>query len=198
MGAELGGSSIKLWEKLLYQNVLSGYHTKWMQRRRWNFLKKRFKFWHENRVNISNNVKILNPEYISMDSRAFVGHHCLLAANEKSEITIGKDVQIAFHTFLLTGNHRFDQLDVPIYDQPGEYAPITVEDDVWIGCRCMVLPGVTVGEHAVVAAHTVLSKDVPAWAVVGGNPARIIKYRKAMTGEELKKYSNKKYVKMKD
>ena len=198
MGNELGGLKVRLWEKLLYQHVLSSYHTKWMQRRRWNFLKKRFKFWHENRVNVSHNVKILNPEYISMDSRAFVGHHCLLAASKGGNITIGKDVQIAFHTFLLTSNHRFDQLDVPIWDQPGTYAPITVEDDVWIGCRCMILPGVTVGEHAVVAAHTVLAKDVPPWAIVGGNPARIIKYRKAMTDEELQKYSAKQYVKMRD
>jgi chloramphenicol O-acetyltransferase type B len=62
----------------------------------------------------------------------------------------------------------------------------------------MILAGVTVGEHAVVAAHTVLSKDVPPWAVVGGNPARVIKYRKPMTDDEMKKYSDKRYVKMRN
>ena len=116
MDGELAGSKVKLWEKLLYQHVLSNYHTKWMQRRRWNFLKKRFKFWHENRVNISHDVKVVNPENISMDSRAFVGHHCLLDA--RAEITIGKDVQIAYHTFMLTSNHTFDNIELPIYDQP--------------------------------------------------------------------------------
>jgi maltose O-acetyltransferase len=198
MGAELRGGGIKLWEKLLYKHFLSNYHSNWIQRRRWNFLKKRFKYWHENRVNISHDVKVSNPQCISMDSRAFVGNNCLLGAGEGGEINIGKDVQIAFHTFLLTSNHEFDKLDVPIYDQPMRFAPITIKDDVWIGCRCMILAGVTVGEHAVVAAHTVLSKDVPPWAVVGGNPARVIKYRKPMTDDEMKKYSDKRYVKMRN
>ena len=98
-----------------------------------------------------------------MDSRAFVGHHCLLDA--RAEITIGKDVQIAFHTFMLTSNHKFDNIEIPIDDQPMEYAPITIRNDVWIGCRCMILPGVTIGDHAIVAAHTVLAKSVPPWAI---------------------------------
>lgn len=130
-----------------------------------------------------------------MDSRAFVGHHCLLDA--KGGITIGKDVQIAFHTFMLTGNHKFNQIDIPIYDQQMEYAPITIGNDVWIGCRCIILPGVTIGDHAIVAAHAVISKDVPPWAIVGGNPAQIIKYRKGMNKEELEKYSSNKYLKNK-
>ncbi len=56
-------------------------------------------------------------------------------------------------------------------------APITICDGVWIGARAIILPGVTMGEGAVVAAGAVVTKDVESWAVVGGNPAKFIKKR---------------------
>ena len=56
--------------------------------------------------------------------------------------------------------------------------PITIDNDVWIGLRAMIMPGVTIGDHAIVAAGSVVTKDVPEWAIVGGNPAKIIKSRK--------------------
>jgi maltose O-acetyltransferase len=59
-----------------------------------------------------------------------------------------------------------------------ESRPIQVCDDVWIGMRAMIMPGVTIGAHAIVAGGSVVTKDVPEWAIVGGNPAKVIKYRK--------------------
>lgn len=56
--------------------------------------------------------------------------------------------------------------------------PIKICDDVWIGMNCIVLKGVTIGEGAIVGAGSVVTKDVPAWSVVGGNPAKVIKYLK--------------------
>ena len=55
-------------------------------------------------------------------------------------------------------------------------APIVIKDKVWIGFNCIIMKGVTIGEGAVIAAGSVVTKDVPAYAVVGGNPAKIIKY----------------------
>jgi maltose O-acetyltransferase len=56
--------------------------------------------------------------------------------------------------------------------------PIVIDDDVWIGARVIILPGVHIGTGAVIGAGAVVTKDVPAYAVVGGNPARVIKMRK--------------------
>lgn len=60
--------------------------------------------------------------------------------------------------------------------------PVVIGDDVWIGARVIILPGVTVGKGAVLGAGTVVARDVPEWAVVVGNPARVVKFR---SGREL-------------
>ena len=62
------------------------------------------------------------------------------------------------------------------------YRPITIGAQAWVAANCFVGPGVTVGEGAVVGAHSVVAKDVPAWTVVAGNPARVIKPRRLRRG----------------
>jgi maltose O-acetyltransferase len=77
-------------------------------------------------------------------------------------------------------NHAFDDLDRPMIEQghrPPQ--PVTIGDDVWIGDRVLIAPGVTVGRGAILALGAVVTKDVPDYAVVGGNPARVLKYRNA-------------------
>ena len=76
-------------------------------------------------------------------------------------------------------NHAFDRTDIPMNQQGfTPEKPIVIEDDVWIGARVIILPGVHIGTGAVVGAGAVVTKDVPDYAVVGGNPARILKMRK--------------------
>jgi maltose O-acetyltransferase len=80
---------------------------------------------------------------------------------------------------ILTMNHRFDRLDVPIRCQGNSLAkPVVIEDDVWIGRRVVILPGVTIHRGAVIGAGAVVTKDVPEYAVAGGNPTHVLKYRK--------------------
>ncbi len=100
-------------------------------------------------------------------------------------LTIGNYVSIAYGTkFILGGNHALDTLSsYPIRAMKwGEIeaiskGPIVVEDDVWIGTDAIILSGLTIGRGAIVAAGSVVTKSVPAFAIVGGNPARIIRYR---------------------
>jgi maltose O-acetyltransferase len=93
-------------------------------------------------------------------------------------VTIGRDVMMGPGVILLTRNHRFDRLDAPMRLQGGaEERPVVIGDDVWIGTRAIVLPGVTVGDGAIIAAGAVVTAPVPSRAIVGGNPARIIRYR---------------------
>lgn len=89
-----------------------------------------------------------------------------------AQIKIGTKVAISREAFLCTASH-----DITKPNRPLVVAPITICDGVWICARAIILPGVTVGEGAVIAAGAVVTKDVPPWSVVGGNPARIIKMR---------------------
>lgn len=91
---------------------------------------------------------------------------------------IGENVMMGEGCFIYTRNHKFDRTDVPMCMQGfGEYRPVIISDDVWIGSRVTILPGVKVGKGAVIGTGAVVTKDIPNYAIVGGVPAKIIKYR---------------------
>jgi acetyltransferase-like isoleucine patch superfamily enzyme len=97
-------------------------------------------------------------------------------------VTIGSHVNLAQGITVTALNHNFCDTTRRIDEQGISTNPVTIEDDVWIGANAVILPGVTIGQHAVVAAGAVVTADVPANTVVGGVPARIIK--KINTGND--------------
>jgi maltose O-acetyltransferase len=109
-----------------------------------------------------------------------LGDNSSIAANAwiGNDTRIGNDVMMAPDVTILSNSHNFDRTDIPMRQQ-GAPPPrrVTIGNDVWIGTRVIVLPGVTVGDHAILGAGAVVTKDVPEWAIVGGNPARVIRYR---------------------
>ncbi len=92
-------------------------------------------------------------------------------------VTIGENVLIGQGVRFHSENHVFQRRDVPIKEQGVTHAGIVVEDDVWLGSGVLLLDGVHVGRGAVVAAGSVVTSDVPPYAVVGGVPARLLKMR---------------------
>lgn len=90
-------------------------------------------------------------------------------------VTIGADVIMAQHVVLSGLNHSYENIQLPIRNQPVTVNPICIEDECWIGANVTITAGVTVGKHSVVAGGSVVTRDVPAYTVVGGNPARILK-----------------------
>ncbi|TXG87944.1 MAG: CatB-related O-acetyltransferase [Thermomicrobiales bacterium] len=95
-------------------------------------------------------------------------------------VSLGKHVMMGPDVVIMTSNHKSDRLDIPMTEQGGTGPdPVVIGDDVWIGTRVIILPGVTIGHGAVVGAGSVVTKDVPPYAIVGGNPARLIRYRNA-------------------
>ena len=79
---------------------------------------------------------------------------------------------------IYTANHSFKRIDIPMCEQGfDEIKPVKVGNDVWIGGRVTILPGVNIGDGVVIGAGAVVTKDIPKYAIVGGVPAKIIGYR---------------------
>ena len=93
------------------------------------------------------------------------------------EIIIGNSVRIASSVFITNANHAFSKTNTPIMEQEVITRNVIIEDDVWIGHGAIILPGVHIGKGAIIAAGAIVTKDVEAFTIVGGNPARFIKSR---------------------
>lgn len=91
-------------------------------------------------------------------------------------VTIGDRVLIGYRTQILSTNHAINGRE-PIFSSGHVKQPVCIKNDVWIGASSIILPGVSIGEGAVVAAGSVVTKDVPAFAIVAGVPAKLIRYR---------------------
>lgn len=75
-------------------------------------------------------------------------------------------------------NHTFDNLDLPIIEQGHTYGEIIIEDDVWIASNCVVTANTRIGKSSIIAAGSVVTKDVEPYSIVGGVPAKLIRKRK--------------------
>lgn len=92
--------------------------------------------------------------------------------DNRGGIDIGENVSVSSDVIILTAEH-----DMDTHDFAGRNKKVIIEDYVWIGTRAMVLPGITVSRGALIAAGSIVTKDVPAFSVVAGVPARFIKKR---------------------
>ena len=90
-------------------------------------------------------------------------------------VTIGNNIRLAQNITLSGLNHNYQDVSIPIHVQGVSTSPILIEDDTWIGANVVVLAGVKVGKHSIVAAGSVVTKNIPEYSVAAGNPARIIK-----------------------
>ena len=121
--------------------------------------------------------------YFGSGKEFIVSAHVGLGKNFKSLnriVTIDDYLMMGEDVLFLGGGHNFDRTDIPMGAQGGkEKSPLHIAGDVWIGARVIVLPGCRrIGHGAVIGAGAVVTKDVPDWAVVGGNPAKVIRFRK--------------------
>lgn len=122
-----------------------------------------------------------------LGARSYVAAHCYLSGTVafgvdcslnpfsvvRGTVTIGDGTRIGAHTSILAFNHGMAP-DEPVFHQPHTSVGIHIGDDVWIGSHVVVLDGVTIGSHAIVAAGAIVTRDVPEWSIVAGNPARIV------------------------
>jgi acetyltransferase-like isoleucine patch superfamily enzyme len=115
---------------------------------------------------------------VRIGSRSLIGAGNVLIG----PVEIGDDVIFAQHVVISGLNHEYQNVTVPIRDQPLNTRPIRIANACWIGANVVITAGVAVGEHSVVAAGSVVTKDVPAFSVVAGNPAVVVKRYNASVG----------------
>lgn len=128
--------------------------------------------------------RIYHPENISIGNNVRIGQGALIEG--MGDITIKNNVILGPDVTIWTANHNYEKPEKLPYDEKVILKPVTIEDNVWIGGKSIILPGVTIHEGAVVGMGAVVTKDVPSGAVIGGNPAKVLKYRDMTQYEKLK------------
>ena len=133
-------------------------------------------------VNIGSNFSAAGIQNISIGNCASIGVNNRFLCT-RAEILIGNNVMTGPNVTFVSGDHRIDIENRPmisISDKeklPENDIRIELKGDNWIGSNAVILKGVTIGEGAVIAAGSVVTKDVPPFAIVGGIPAKLLKYR---------------------
>ncbi|MCF8275074.1 MAG: CatB-related O-acetyltransferase [Flavobacteriaceae bacterium] len=126
-------------------------------------------------VNVERNAFFGSGKAIKIGDYSGIGYKCKIASNT----VIGKYVMMAPEVIIFGTNHNYSDLDKPMCLQGNtELHQTIIGDDVWIGQRSIILPGRCIGQGAIIAAGSVVTKDVEPYAIVGGNPAKKIKSRK--------------------
>jgi len=128
------------------------------------------------RVRFDDNVYVNYPENLTINNDVFIGKDTFLNAYDK--IHIGSYTIIAAGCKLISANHRYEDLSVPINNQGLDYKSIFIDEDVWLGYGVVVLPGVHIGKGCIVAAGAVVTKNFEPYSIIAGVPARYIKNRK--------------------
>lgn len=123
-------------------------------------------------INIQKNVYFGKGNNISIGDNSGIGEDSILGQDD--EIRIGNNVLIGPRLMIFTQNHNFSDRTKLIREQGATRKPVKIEDDVWIGARVIILPGVILGRGSVVAAGAVVTKSCPPYSVIGGVPAKII------------------------
>lgn len=144
-------------------------------------------------------VRVFHPDRVFVGAHVYVGHDAILKGyhagtmvigdgtwigqqcffHAAGDLRIGRNVGVGPGVKIITSAHAEAGRAVPILHAPVAFAPVTIEDDADLGVGAIVLPGVTVGRGAQVGAGAVVTRDVPAYSVVAGNPARVLRERPA-------------------
>lgn len=117
-------------------------------------------------------ICITNP-VVSIGDRCLIGKGSGIVGH--FSITIGNDVWTGHHVYITDQNHGYEDVSIPISQQSQRERAVSIGDGSWLGHGSIILPGVTIGEHVVVGANSVVTKNIPSFSVAVGSPARVIR-----------------------
>lgn len=189
--------------KLLFAEILAWFETfiRFVPGRLGNVVRRlwfRKRFQECNKVSIEVGCEFISPHTISFEGFVGIGKNSNFSAEGGSIVVgnntyfnmnvhinasvgglirIGECCQIGPNVVMRTANHKYDDPNVPIYQQGHIPADIHIEDDVWIAANAVILGGVRIGRGAIVGAGAVVTKDIPSMAVALGVPAKVVKFR---------------------
>jgi maltose O-acetyltransferase len=126
------------------------------------------------------NIKIQRSVYIGSGNNIVIGNNCQINELARLDnVVIGNNVMIARESIILGKMHESNDVNVPMNEQGVKDVRQTIiEDDVWLGLRVVVMPGVTISKGTIIAAGAVVTKDTEPFSIYGGVPAKLIKRRK--------------------
>lgn len=123
---------------------------------------------------------------IKIGKNCFLTYNCSILAG--ADIDIGDNVLLASNVLIVSYNHGMDPIsDTPYMDQPLNPAPVRIRNGAWIGEKTVILPGVTIGERAIVGAGSIVTGDVPDYCIAVGNPAKVIRSYSFEDGKWMKR-----------
>ncbi len=127
-------------------------------------------------VVIKPGVRVKYPWRLSVGDHSWIGEDCWI--DNLDDVNIGANVCISQGAYMCTGNHNWSDPAFALITEP-----ITIQDGAWVGARAVVAPGVNLGRCAVAAAGSVVTKDIPAYEIHAGNPARFVRHREILGWE---------------
>lgn len=127
-------------------------------------------------VHIYPGVRIFIPKGLIVGNNVSISSYVIITT--AGTVTIGNNVLIGYSAKILSANHKIPEDHGIIFGAGHDVAPVVIEDEVWIGSNAVILPGIRIGRGAVVAAGAVVTKNVNPYSIVGGIPAKLIRYRK--------------------
>lgn len=135
-------------------------------------------------ISFGNEIYIVDGAVLRADEgQIIIGNKFALNGNARivadcgGKIIIGNSVMVGPNTIIRASNHKYESAAIDIWLQGQTGETIIIGDDVWIAANVVILPGVKIGSHSVIAAGAVVTKDVPEYSVVAGIPARVISTR---------------------
>jgi maltose O-acetyltransferase len=163
------------FSRALYEQVVARIPYRLGSRIRRRYLRKHSLLGQD--VHISEGVRIIEPNRLALGDGAGIAPGAVLDC--RGGLSIGRDTMIGIDAVLLTTSHRFQSTEVPMRLQGLDAAPLAIGADVWVGARVIILPGLSVGDGAIIGAGAVVTHDVSPYTIVAGCPAREIGTRKA-------------------
>ncbi|MEA1848726.1 MULTISPECIES: acyltransferase [Chryseobacterium] len=135
-------------------------------------------------VIIGTPIDITKPENLQLGNHVYIGPNAWISTYGTVQIMTGTIIGPRLKIY--TGNHNYNSDRLLPYDEITIAKNVTIKENVWIGGDVTILPGITIEEGAIVGASSVVTKDVPKGAIIGGNPAKILKYRDLEKYDKLK------------